>query len=83
MSLAAKLAMLALFMAGLFVSGYGMGTKRANAKHELARLQDVEKARQIEANWQDDAKVVEDEHENELQRIARERDRARAARLGE
>jgi hypothetical protein len=76
MSMLSQFAVGCLLVIGLFLSGMGYGTHRANARHELLRLQAVEKARERETALQQQIEVNDEQHKTELDRIAAARDAA-------
>jgi len=52
------------------------GRAECEAVHQAAVLKATQQARQVEENWQSDAKVAEDVYKAELRRITADRDRA-------
>lgn len=76
MSMLSQFAVGCLLVLGLFMSGMGYGTHRANNRHELLRLQAVEKAREREASLQEQIEVNDEQHKAELGRVAAARDAA-------
>ena len=64
--------------AGLLVAAWGYGVHWSNERHELKRLQAVEQARQVEANWQTNVEALQEIHHAEVRRLSSELERARS-----
>lgn len=62
--------------AGLLAAAWGYGVHWSNERHELKRLQAVEQARQVEANWQINVDAALEVKDDEIRRIAAARDAA-------
>lgn len=72
------LALRGVFAAGLLLAAWGYGAHWSNERHELKRLQAVEQARQVEANWQTNVEALQEIHHAEVRRLSAELERARS-----
>ena len=63
--------------AGLLVAAWGYGVHWSNQRHEVERLQAVEQARQVEANWQTNVEALQEIHREEVTRLSADLERAR------
>lgn len=71
------LALRGVFAAGLLVAAWCYGVHWSNERHELKRLQAVEQARQVEANWQKNVAALQEVHRAEVTRLSAALERAR------
>lgn len=86
---AARIVAVLVLLGVTFGAGYSLGTRIKQGEWDAARLAAKASAEQTERNWQDDAQVAQEMHDEELRAVndrladALERLRARPGRMPE
>jgi len=67
-----------LMAAGALAAAFFYGVHVSNERNELKRLQAIEQARQVEANWQTNVEALQEIHHAEVRRLSAELERVRS-----